>query len=49
MGEHTVEILSEQLGLDETVIDGLMERGVVAGLTAKRSVGEPAPKPISPR
>ena len=49
MGEHTVEILKEALRLDDSVIEGLMERGVAAGLTAKQSAGEPAPKPISPR
>ncbi len=49
MGEHTVELLSEVLCLGDAAIEELIESGVVAGLTAKQSPGEPAPKPISPR
>ena len=49
LGEHTVEILRETLCIDEAAVEGLLERGVVAGLTARRSPGDPAPKPISPR
>ncbi len=49
MGEHTAEVLREALGMSDGEIDQLMERSVVAGLTAKRSPDEPAPRPISPR
>ena len=49
MGEHTLEILSELLCLDDPAIAELMDCGVVSGLTAKQSPGAPAPKPISPR
>jgi crotonobetainyl-CoA:carnitine CoA-transferase CaiB-like acyl-CoA transferase len=49
LGEHTVEILRQTLCVGESVIEELMQNGVVAGLTAKQSPGDPAPKPISPR
>ncbi len=49
MGEHTVEVLKEALGLDDSTITELMDSGVVAGLTAARAPDEPDPKPISPR
>ena len=49
MGEHTVEILQEALGCGDEQIAELLDHGVIAGLTAKRSPGDPAPKPISPR
>ena len=49
MGEHSVEILEEVLGLEGSRIEALIESGVVAGLTAKRSEGDPPPGPISPR
>ncbi|MDE2967849.1 MAG: CoA transferase [Chloroflexota bacterium] len=49
MGEHTVEILNEVLCLDDSAIEELIESGIVAGLTARQSAGEPPPQPISPR
>ena len=49
MGEHTVEILKQALSLDDSTIAELMDAGVVAGLTARRSPDDPPPRPISPR
>ena len=49
MGEHTLEILREVLGCDDDEIAGWTKREVIAGLTAARQEGEPAPGPISPR
>lgn len=49
MGEHTLEILKQTLCLEAAAIEELIERAVVAALTAKQSPDEPAPKPISPR
>lgn len=49
MGEHTVDILRHTLRYEDDRIDQLLTDEVIAGLTDKRSPGEPAPRPISPR
>ncbi len=49
LGEHTVELLQEALGLDEAAIEAFIKQGAAAGLTARRAPDEPPPTPISPR
>ena len=49
MGEHTVEILKDVLGLGDSAIEELIECGAAAGLIAKRDPSDPLPGPISPR
>ena len=49
MGEHTLELLRETLGCEESQIKQWLADEVIAGLTDSRKEDDPAPRPISPR
>ena len=49
LGEHTVEVLRDDLGYSDQRIASLIASGAAASLTDHAAPGEPPPRPISPR